>query len=74
MKLSLQKPSLETIQILILNKNEKKAYRETMNIKRNRVYTTKWKTMNEVIEPEFLKIYIKNVRIMKMKLLICQLR
>ena len=48
---------------------------------RNKVYKTQWSTIYEVIEPEFLKEtetfpddFIKNVRIMKMKLLIYQLR
>ena len=49
--------------------------------KRNKVYTTQWRTIYEVIKPEFLKKsdtflddFIKNVRIMQMKILIYQLK
>ena len=49
--------------------------------KRNKLYTTEWRKIYKVIEPEFLKksdtfpdSFIKNVRILQMKLLIYQLR
>ena len=48
--------------------------------KRNKVYTTQWRKIYEVIQPEFFEksdifqmICFKNVRIMQMKLLIYQL-
>ena len=66
------------------------AYKETMNIyiwnintieKRNKLCTTQWRKIYEVIEPEFLKEiwhfpddFIKNIRIMNMNLIIYHLR
>ena len=66
------------------------AYKNKMNIdiedinnfeKRNKVYTTQWRTIYEVIEPAFFKksdtfpdYFIKIVRIMQMKLIIYHLR
>ena len=52
------------MEIYLKDKQNIEAYEETMDIyienintieKRNKLYTTQWGTINEVIEPDFLK-------------------
>ena len=79
----------EAIPIYLKKEQKIQAYNKTMEIdienintfeKRNKMHTTQWKTIYEVIEEDYLKesdIFPdekKNGRIMQMKLLIYQLR
>ena len=61
---SLQKPRLATRRKLILNKKKRHKHIKKMNIdnenintfeKKNKVYTTQWRTIYEVIEPYFFE-------------------
>ena len=78
------------MEIDIKYKQNTETYKETMKIdienitiveKRNKVYTTQWRTILEVIEQGFLKrteifqmILLNNVGIIKMKVIFYQLR
>ena len=54
------------VEIGLKEERKTRAYKETMNIdienintfkKRNKLYTTQWRTIYEIIEPEFLNKY-----------------